>query len=112
LEQQAKAHLEEILRSDLEEKDNLIAVLQTKVISKLSKFRNISYFLTAQVKLLASPSPSISEGPLVDLNNSETASSKSFDETDKDVKGEATDNEVQRLKGNFLFFCKVYIFFH
>ncbi|XP_046463480.1 golgin subfamily A member 4-like isoform X2 [Daphnia pulex] len=80
LEQQAKAHLEEILRSDLEEKDNLIAVLQTKV------------------KLLASPSPSISEGPLVDLNNSETASSKSFDETDKDVKGEATDNEVQLLK--------------
>ena len=31
LEQQAKAHLEENLRSDLEEKDNLIAVLNTKV---------------------------------------------------------------------------------
>lgn len=31
LEQQAKAHLEENLRSDLEEKDNIIAVLQTKV---------------------------------------------------------------------------------
>lgn len=59
---------------------------------------------------MASPSPSISEGPLVDLNNSETASSKSYDETDKDVKGEATDNEVQLLKGNFVLFCKVYIF--
>ena len=33
LEQQAKAHLEENLRSDLEEKDNIIAVLQTKVKS-------------------------------------------------------------------------------
>lgn len=33
LEQQAKAHLEENLRSDLEEKDNLIAVLNTKVRS-------------------------------------------------------------------------------
>jgi hypothetical protein len=31
LEQQAKAHLEENLRSDLEEKDNMIIVLQTKV---------------------------------------------------------------------------------
>ena len=31
LEQQAKAHLEENLRSDMEEKDNLIAALQTKV---------------------------------------------------------------------------------
>ena len=31
LEQQAKAHLEDILRSDLEERDNLIIVLQTKV---------------------------------------------------------------------------------
>ena len=31
LEQQAKAHLEENLRSDLEEKDNMITVLQTKV---------------------------------------------------------------------------------
>jgi hypothetical protein len=55
-----------------------------------------------KVKFLASPSPSISEGPLIDLNNSETASSKSFDETDKDVKGEGTDNELQVLKGNFL----------
>lgn len=37
LEQQAKAHLEENLRSDLEEKDNLIAVLQTKVKTMVDK---------------------------------------------------------------------------
>lgn len=33
LEQQAKAHLEENLRSDIEERDNMIAVLRTKVLS-------------------------------------------------------------------------------
>ncbi|KAI9560211.1 hypothetical protein GHT06_014225 [Daphnia sinensis] len=81
LEQQAKAHLEEILRSDLEEKDNLITVLQTKV-----------------VKLLASPSSSATEGPLIDLSNSES-SKKSSDETDKDSKeGHVTEGEVQLLK--------------
>ena len=31
LETQAKAHLEEELRSDMEEKDHMIAALQTKV---------------------------------------------------------------------------------
>jgi len=31
LEQKAKAHLEEVLRSDLEEKDHLIKTLETKV---------------------------------------------------------------------------------
>lgn len=35
LEKQAKAHLEEALRSDLEEKDHLIHTLKTKVCYKL-----------------------------------------------------------------------------
>lgn len=80
LEQQAKAHLEEILRSDLEEKDNLITVLQTKV------------------KLLASPMSSASDETLIDFNNAES-SRKSSDETDKDSKeGHITEGEVQQLK--------------
>lgn len=34
LEQQAKAHLEEALRNDIEEKDHIISTLNTKVILK------------------------------------------------------------------------------
>lgn len=46
LEQQAKAHLEQELRSDLEEKDHKIMALQTKVcIFAITGVRNIIYLL-------------------------------------------------------------------
>lgn len=80
LEQQAKAHLEENLRSDLEEKDNLIAVLQTKV------------------KLLASGTlTTSSEGILVDLSSSNDTSK---DHTDGDGSHMSSQEaELQQLRG-------------
>lgn len=87
----------------MEEKDNLITVLQTKVVWKNYPDFWISVITVrdTQVKLLASPMSSASDGTLIDFNNAES-SRKSSDETDKDSKeGHITEGEVQQLKGNF-----------
>jgi len=106
LEQQAKAHLEENLRSDLEEKDNLIAVLNTKVESLflyiLSSFLSF-YILISQVKLLKSGTlTTSSEGILVDLSTSaDENGGNSKDQTDGDTVSTTSSQEVevQQLRG-------------
>lgn len=45
LEKQAKAHLEEALRSDLEEKDHLIHTLKTKVCFLLFAMFGIFFYI-------------------------------------------------------------------
>lgn len=45
LEKQAKAHLEEALRSDLEEKDHLIHTLNTKVCFLLFAMFSIFFYI-------------------------------------------------------------------
>merc|ERR1740128_862 len=79
LEQQAKAHLEENLRSDLEEKDNMITVLQTKV------------------KLLSSGSlKSTSEKTLIDLSASEGSIHQRS--SNEEISGEPEESEVKVLR--------------
>ena len=84
LEKQAKAHLEENLRSDLDEKDSLIAVLQTKV----------KLLSGPEAPTTPTPASAPAEGLLVDLSGDAASTASTTDDAVK-----CDDTEVQALKG-------------
>merc|ERR1719391_1887173 len=92
LEQRAKRHLEEELRSELEEKDHIIKALQTKVVLLKSGGANVIEDNSSEEKVGEDGTGASGNSDLIDLDNSSNVIKK---DSEKVV---VLEDKVRRLE--------------